>query len=132
VRPQAPVSLIIEPWRVTSRIRGDSAAAVLEQIEFQYGPDDRAVKLRGNADLKFGRQPEFKGALSSPHIDLDRVLALPESARRHPLAAVKTLAESFLAASRLPIPAALSLSAEGVTARRCSAGALRRRCKGRW
>ncbi|OLB70713.1 MAG: hypothetical protein AUI16_24900 [Alphaproteobacteria bacterium 13_2_20CM_2_64_7] len=113
--PAGAGSLIIEPWRVTSRIRGDSAAAVLEQIEFQYGPDDRAVKLRGNADLTFGRQPEFKGALSSPHIDLDRVLALPESARRHPLAAVKTLAESFLAASRLPIPAALSLSAEGVT-----------------
>ena len=115
---RAPVgagAVIIEPWRVTSRIRGDSAAAVLEQIEFQYGPDDRPVKLRGTADLTFGRQPEFKAALSSPHIDLDRVLALPEPARRRPLAAVKTLAESFLAASGLPIPSALNLSAEGVT-----------------
>jgi uncharacterized protein involved in outer membrane biogenesis len=113
--PAGAGSLIIEPWRVTSRIRGDSAAAVLEQIEFQYGPDDRAVKLRGSADLTFGRQPEFKGALSSPQIDLDRVLALPEPTRRRPLAAIKTLAESFLAASRLPIPAALNLSAENVT-----------------
>jgi AsmA family len=113
--PAGAGSVITEPWRVTSRIRGDSTAAVLEQIEFQYGPDDRPVKLRGSADLTFGRQPEFKGALSSPHIDLDRVLALPEPARRRPLAAVKTLAESFLAASWLPIPAALNLSAEGVT-----------------
>jgi AsmA-like C-terminal region len=113
--PAGAGSLITEPWRLTSRIRGDSAAAVLEQIEFQYGPDDRAVKLRGSADLTFGRQPEFKGALSSPQIDLDRVLALPEPARRRPLAAVKTLAESFLAASQLPIPAALNISAENVT-----------------
>jgi uncharacterized protein involved in outer membrane biogenesis len=113
--PAGAGSVITEPWRVTSRIRGDSTAAVLEQIEFQYGPDDRPVKLRGSADLTFGRQPEFKGALSSPHIDLDRVLALPEPARRRPLAAVKTLAESFLAASWLPIPATLNLSAEGVT-----------------
>ncbi|HYY37165.1 MAG TPA: AsmA-like C-terminal region-containing protein, partial [Xanthobacteraceae bacterium] len=113
--PAGAGSVITEPWRVTSRIRGDSGAAVLEQIEFQYGPDDRPVKLRGTADLTFGRQPEFKAALSSPHIDLDRVLALPEPARRRPLAAVKTLAESFLAASGLPIPSALNLSAEGVT-----------------
>jgi uncharacterized protein involved in outer membrane biogenesis len=113
--PAGAGSLITEPWRVTSRIRGDSAAAALEQIEFQYGPDDRAVKLRGSADLTFGGQPQFKGALSSPQIDFDRVLALPEPARRRPLAAIKTLAESFLAASRLPIPAALNLSAENVT-----------------
>ena len=113
--PAGAGSVITEPWRVTSRIRGDSAAAVLEQIEFQYGPDDRAVKLRGSADLTFGGQPQFKGALSSPQIDFDRVLALPEPARRRPLAAIKTLAESFLAASRLPIPAALNLSAENVT-----------------
>jgi uncharacterized protein involved in outer membrane biogenesis len=113
--PAGAGSLITEPWRVTSRIRGDSAAAALEQIEFQYGPDDRAVKLRGSADLTFGGQPQFKGALSSPQIDLDRVLALPEPVRRRPLAAIKTLAESFLAASRLPIPAALNLSAENVT-----------------
>jgi uncharacterized protein involved in outer membrane biogenesis len=113
--PAGAGSLITEPWRVTSRIRGDSAAAALEQIEFQYGPDDRAVKLRGSADLTFRGQPQFKGALSSPQIDLDRVLALPEPVRRRPLAAIKTLAESFLAASRLPIPAALNLSAENVT-----------------
>ncbi len=113
--PAGAGSVITEPWRVTSRIRGDSAAAVLEQIEFQYGPDDRAVKLRGSADLTFGGQPQFKGALSSPQIDFDRVLALPEPARRRPLVAIKTLAESFLAASRLPIPAALNLSAENVT-----------------
>jgi AsmA family/AsmA-like C-terminal region len=114
---RAPVgaqSIIIEPWRVTSRIKGDSAAAVLEQIEFQYGPDDRAIKLSGGANLTFGLEPKVSGVLSSPQIDLDRLLALPEG-RQRPLAAIKTLAESVAAASRLPIPAALSISAESLT-----------------
>src|SRR5262249_57593834 len=31
--PAGAQSLIVEPWRVTSRIKGDSAAAVLEQVE---------------------------------------------------------------------------------------------------
>ena len=67
---------IIEPWRITSRIKGDSAAAVLEQIEFQYGPDDRAIKLRGDANLTFGRNPQLTGGLvvdpgrSRPHARL--------------------------------------------------------------
>jgi len=111
--PAGAGSLILEPWRVTSRVKGDSAAAVFEQIEFQYGPDDRAIRLKGGADLRLGRQPEFNGTLSSPQIDLDRVLALPET--RRPLDAVRALAESLLAASRFPIPAALNLSAESVT-----------------
>src|SRR5262249_39270590 len=52
--PAGAQSLIIEPWHVKSRIKGDSAAAALEQIEFQYGPDDRAIKLSGGANLTFG------------------------------------------------------------------------------
>ena len=53
--PAGAQALIIDSWRVTSRIKGDSTAALLDQIEFQYGPDDRAIKLRGNANLTFGR-----------------------------------------------------------------------------
>jgi AsmA family/AsmA-like C-terminal region len=112
--PAGAQSLIIEPWRVNSRIKGDSASAALEQIEFQYGPDDRAIKLSGGANLTFGAQPKVSGALSSSQIDLDRLLALPQAVRQRPLAAVKTLAESVIAATRLPIPAALSINAESV------------------
>ena len=113
--PAGGQALIIEPWRATSRIKGDGTAAALEQIEFQYGPDDRATKLRGSANLTFGRQPEIVGALSSPQLDLDRVLALPEATRRRPLAAIRTLAESLTGALRLPIPATVSLSVDTVT-----------------
>ena len=113
--PAGAQSLIIEPWRVTSRVKGNSAAAVLEQIEFQYGPDERAIKLKGNANVTFGGQPEINGVLSSSQIDLDRVLALPDATRRRPLAAIKTLAEAFFAAPRLPIPMTLSIGVESVT-----------------
>ena len=56
----------------------------------------------------------MSGALSSSQIDLDRLLALPQAVRQRPLAAVKTLAESVIVATRLPIPAALSINAESV------------------
>lgn len=112
--PAGAQSLIVEPWRVNSRIKGDSASAALEQIEFQYGPDDRAIKLSGGANLTFGAQPKVSGALSSSQIDLDRLLALPQAVRERPLTALKTLAESVIAATRLPIPAALSINAESV------------------
>jgi uncharacterized protein involved in outer membrane biogenesis len=105
----------IESWRVASRVKGDSKAAVLEQIDFQYGPDDRAIKLKGNANLAFGPQPEIIGVLTSPQIDLDRVLSLPDATRRRPLAAVKTLAETFTSALALPIPTTLSIGIESVT-----------------
>jgi len=113
--PAGAPSLIIDSWRFTSRVRGDSTAALLDQIELQYGPDDRAIKLKGNANLTFGRQPEVNGVLSSPQIDLDRVVGLPEATRRRPLVAIKTLAESFTAASRLPVPTTLSLNVDNVT-----------------
>ena len=110
--PAGGRALIIEPWRVTSRLKGDSDAAVLEQIEFQYGAEDRAIKLRGDAKLTFGSEPQLVGVLSSPQLDLDRMLALPEETRRRPPIAIKALADSFSGAHGLPIPIKLGLSIE--------------------
>ena len=103
---------IVEPWRLVSRLKGDSAAAVLEQIEFQYGPDERPIKLRGDARLTFGSSPRLEGVLSSPQIDLDRVLALPEATRRRPLAAIRAFADTFTASQRLPFPVQLGITVE--------------------
>ena len=115
---RAPVgaqALIIEPWRLAGRIKGDGKGAQLEQIEFQYGPDNRATKLRGNANVVFGQQPAFVGALSSPQIDLDRLLGLSEATRRRPLVAVRTLAESFVGAFRMPVTTTLTVGVEAMT-----------------
>ena len=113
--PKGGSDLIVEPWRISSRIKGDSRAAVLEQIEFQYGPDDRALKLKGDARLSFGKNPQLDGVLSSTQIDLDRMLGLPEAARRRPLAAVKAFTDYVAGASSLPIPVKLGISVEQVT-----------------
>jgi uncharacterized protein involved in outer membrane biogenesis len=113
--PEGSQSPIIEPWRLTSRVKGDSAAAEFEQIEFQYGPDERATKLRGKAELKFGREPRINMELSSPQIDLDRMLALPEATRRRPLAAAWTLAQALSGSPRMPIPALLSIKIESAS-----------------
>jgi uncharacterized protein involved in outer membrane biogenesis len=108
-------ALIVDSWRVSGRVKGDSTAVAFEQIEFQYGPDDRAIKLKGSANLTLGRQPQLSGALTSSQVDVDRVLALPDATRRRPLAAVRALAESVLAAARLPMPATLSIGVENIT-----------------
>jgi large subunit ribosomal protein L24 len=91
--PTGADALIVDSWRVSSRVKGDSTAAVFEQIEFQYGPDDRAIKLKGSANLTFGRQPQLNGALTSSQVDVDRVLA----------------------AARLPMPATLRIGVENIT-----------------
>jgi len=106
---------IVQPWRLSSRVRGDSIAAVLEQIEFQYGPDERAVKLRGDANVAFGREPQLVMNLASTQIDLDRLIGLPEEMRKRPLLAFKTFADYFGGAQRPPMPVRLGLSIDNVT-----------------
>jgi large subunit ribosomal protein L24 len=103
---------IIEPSRVTSHVRANGTAAVLEQVEFQYGPEERALRLKGDARLTFSAKPELSANLSAPQIDLDRILGLPEAAGRLPLAAIKTLAETFVRAPRLPVALRLSINLE--------------------
>src|SRR5262249_52423632 len=55
------------------------------------------------------------GVLSSPQIDLDRVLALPDAKRRRPLAAIKSFADYFAGTQHLPIPVRLGISVEQLT-----------------
>ncbi len=106
---------IIESWRLSSHVRADGAAALLEQVELQYGPDERAIRLKGEAKLSFGAKPELVAALSAAQIDLDRILALPAADRRRPLVAVRTVAELLVRSPRLPIAVRLGISVETVT-----------------
>jgi large subunit ribosomal protein L24 len=117
---------IIEPWRVSGRIRGDSAAAVLEKIEFQYGRDEQPVKLRGDGKLTLGRAPQLDIGLGSTQVDLDRLLALPEAARGRPLLAIKSLGDFLTGGGRWPIPVKLAISVENVN----FAGAMLQRVNG--
>jgi large subunit ribosomal protein L24 len=106
---------IIESWRLSSHVRADGAAALLEQVELQYGPDERAIRLKGDAKLSFGAKPELVATLSAAQIDLDRILALPAPDGRRPLVAIRTLAESLVRSQRLPVALRLGISVETVT-----------------
>jgi len=104
-----------EPWRITSRLHLDSTAAKLDQIEFQYGAEERAVRLRGDANLIFGAKSELGANLSSSQIDLDRILARPEAAGRRPLVAIKALAESLVGLRPLPVAVKLKIKVDALT-----------------
>jgi len=106
---------IIEPWRLTSRVNANSTGVVLQQVELQYGPEERAIRLKGDAKLTAGPTPELVAALSAPQLDVDRILALPEGEGRRPLVATRRLVESIFHAQHLPVPVKLAISAETVT-----------------
>ncbi len=113
--PAGAQALILEPWRVTGKIKGDSNEATLDQVELQYGPDDRPIKLRGGARIVLGSKPHLDGELFSAQIDLDRILALPAATARRPVPALKVLAEHASGALRLPFPVRLGLQVETLT-----------------
>ncbi len=108
-------AVVNEPWRLTARVKADSGSAAFEQIDFQYGPEDRALKLNGAADLKLGERPRLDGALSANSLDIDRLTATTGQLRRAPLAAIRAFAESFGGALSLPFPMKIGFSADTVT-----------------
>jgi large subunit ribosomal protein L24 len=113
--PAGAQALIVEPWRVSGKIKGDSNEATLDQVELQYGPDDRPIKLRGGARIVLGSKPQLDGELSSVQIDLDRILALPAATASRPLPVLKVLAEHASGALRVPFPVSLGLQVETLT-----------------
>jgi hypothetical protein len=84
-----------EPWRATSKIKASVTGVQFDQIEFRYGPEERAMTLAGAAEAKFGEQPRLYGDFSARHVDLDRLTAKPGDVRQLPFAAIKTFADMF-------------------------------------
>lgn len=106
---------VTQPWRASSRVKASSASALLEQIEFRYGSEERGINLTGTAELKFGERPRFDGVLSARQIDLDRALDTPGAARQPPAAALRALIETAGGALHPPIPMQLGLGIDTVT-----------------
>lgn len=107
--------VVVVPWRVTTRVKATPAQALFEQVEFQYGPDERALKLAGTAEFRFGKSPRLDGVLSARQADLDRALDLPDAVRRVPFAAVKQVIESVGVAFRPAFPVRLGIGLDAVT-----------------
>ncbi len=103
------------PWRASAKVKAAPAQALFEQLEYQYGPDERAIRLTGTAELRFGRSPSFDSVLSARQIDIDRALGLPEAAGRLPLAALKAFIEPLTSSYRPPFPVKLGVGIDAVT-----------------
>ena len=108
-------TLASDPWRIDSKLKIDSAVALFEQVDVQYGPDERAIRLAGTAELKFGTHARLNGILSARQIDLDRALAATDSAGRLPIAVLRSWTQSLGDLLRPPVPLSLGIGIDGVT-----------------
>src|SRR5262249_18086226 len=88
---------------------------LLEQIELQYGNDERAIKLTGTAQASFGAGARLEGVMSARQVDLDRAFVLPEGTRRVPLTVLRRAADSFAGVRTPAIAVRLGLSVDSVT-----------------
>ncbi len=118
-RPAGRVSMdsrstMQEPWQITSKLKATHQFALLDQVAYQFGADDRATRLVGSADIRFGENPRLVGSLSATQIDLDRLLASPDGQRRLPLTAIQALGELLGGALRPPLPTTLRVSVDTV------------------
>ncbi|PZA14046.1 hypothetical protein DNX69_01070 [Rhodopseudomonas palustris] len=68
------------PWRLAAKLEADPALARFDQVEMSWGPDDRALKLTGSGEAKFGATPRLDAKLSARQLDADRLLARPGDA----------------------------------------------------
>jgi AsmA family/AsmA-like C-terminal region len=109
-RPDA----IAGAWRLASHLRLDSTAAKLDQIEFQLGTGERSITVRGDGNLAFGAHPELAATLSSPQVDLDRILGNVPAGSGPPVAAIKSLAESLTGMPQLPFALKLKVYADSI------------------
>ena len=104
-----------QPWRIAAQGQGRYSAARLEQIEVSYGADERALKLAGNGDVRFGASPLLRAALSARQLDADRFVAKTQGQQRaEPVRAVPALRTLMSGIPQLPIPAQIELATEQV------------------
>jgi uncharacterized protein involved in outer membrane biogenesis len=103
------------PWRASGRVKATSANALFEQVELQYGPEGRTIKLSGVAQMKLGKSARLSGVLSAREVDLDQAFDLPEQVRNLPVAAARTMAETIAGAFKPPFPLQLGIGIDSVT-----------------
>ena len=100
------------PWRIAAKVKADYSAARLEQVEVTYGPEERALKLSGSGDIRFGAAPLLRAALSARQLDADRFVAKDNAAE--PARALPALRALTSVIPHLPIPAQIELASEQV------------------
>ena len=104
----------ITPWRISAKVKADPAAARFEQIEASYGPEERALKLAGLGNVRFGGSPLLYATLSARQLDVDR-FAAKDNGAAEPLRLLPVLRAMMAEVPRAPIRTQIELSAEQIT-----------------
>ena len=73
---------------MTARVKANAASALFEQVEYQYGPDERALKLHGTAEAKFGARPRIDAVMSARTLDADKLFGSAGGTSQPPRAAL--------------------------------------------
>lgn len=106
------------PWRIVAKVKADPTGATLEQIEASYGAEERALKLVGLGDIRFGASPLLHASLSARQLDADRLVAKGKDKNddraAQPLRLLSGLRALVAAVPPLPIPTQLEFSAEQI------------------
>lgn len=108
------------PWRITSRVKADPSTARLEALEMTYGAEDRALKLSGNGELRFGASPLLRAALSARQLDADKFFAKEsnkdgkDNNSAEPVRVLPALRALMSGIPMAPIPAQIELASEQV------------------
>jgi uncharacterized protein involved in outer membrane biogenesis len=102
------------PWRIAARVKADYSAARLEQIEVNYGTEERALKLAGNGDVRFGASPLLRAALSARQLDLDKLVAKDNNNNAEPVRVLPVLRALISGAPQIPMPAQIEFATEQV------------------
>lgn len=107
--------VVNDPLRLTGKLQADPAAAKLDDLQLQYGPDERPINFTGKAAISFGAHPHLNGTISSHQIDLDRALAAPDVTHRPPFVMLKDFAELLVASVKPPLPATADFAVDALT-----------------
>jgi len=104
------------PWRITARVKTDYSAARLEAIEVSYGAEERALKLAGNGDIRFGTSPLLHATISSRRLDVDRFVAREgkDNNSAEPVRVLPALRALISGIPQTPIAANIELAVEQV------------------
>lgn len=100
----AAVKGVTMPWKIASKVRADQTGGRLDQIEVNYGPEDRALRLAGLGEIAFGASPLLRVSLTARQLDGDR-FAAKDTTKDNAAEAVRVLpAMRALLAGLPPVP----------------------------
>ena len=111
-RPPAKSDPSALPWRIAAKVKADHLAARLDQLEVNYGPEERALRLAGTGDASFGASPLLRAQLAAKQLDIDRFVAKDNASEPvRALPAVRALLSEIPAA---PLPVQVEFSSDQI------------------